>query len=108
MSNFGALHLRVVTPYEKAFREAVSAVGAAPLLAKAEEYHSVADATRDCSLVIGTTAIGHRELQHELYSLAEAATQIRKTMAPRRLPILFGSGKTGLSNDDLSHCHWLL
>jgi len=34
MSNFGALHLRVVTPYEKAFREAVSAVGAAPLLAR--------------------------------------------------------------------------
>src|ERR1700741_3101269 len=31
MSNFGAFHLRVVTPYEKAFREAVSAVGAAPL-----------------------------------------------------------------------------
>ena len=30
MSNFGAFHLRVVTPYEKAFREAVSAVGAAP------------------------------------------------------------------------------
>ena len=58
MSNFGALHLRVVTPYEKAFREAVSAVGAAPLLAKAEEHDSVEDAVSDCSLVIGTTAIG--------------------------------------------------
>jgi tRNA/rRNA methyltransferase len=108
MSNFGALRLRVVTPYEKAFREAVSAVGAAPLLAKAEEYHSVADATRDCSLVIGTTAIGHRELQHELYSLEEAANKIRKAMASGRLAILFGSEKTGLSNNDLSHCHWLL
>lgn len=107
MSNFGALHLRVVTPFEKAFREAVSAVGAAPLLAKAEEYDSVADATRDCSLVIGTTAIGHRELQHELYSLEEAANKIRKAMASGRLAILFGSEKTGLSNDDLSHCHWL-
>jgi tRNA/rRNA methyltransferase len=91
MSNFGALHLR-----------------AAPLLAKAEEYHSVADATRDCSLVIGTTAIGHRELQHELYSLEEAANKIRKAMASGRLAILFGSEKTGLSNNDLSHCHWLL
>src|SRR5712672_4705059 len=77
MSNFGAFHLRVVTPYEKAFREAVSAVGAAPLLAKAEEHDSVAEATRDCSLVIGTTAIGHRELQHQLYSLEEAAKKIR-------------------------------
>ena len=108
MSNFGALHLRVVTPYQIAFREAVSAVGAAPLLAKAEEYDSVAGATRDCSLVIGTTAIGHRELQHELYSLEEAANKIRKAMASGRLAILFGSEKTGLSNQDLSHCHWLM
>lgn len=108
MSNFGALHLRVVTPYEKAFREAVSAVGAAPLLTKAEEYDSIADATRDCSLVIGTTAIGHRELQHELYSLEEGAKKIRKALASGRVAILFGSEKTGLSNHDLSHCHFLL
>jgi tRNA/rRNA methyltransferase len=108
MSNFGAFHLRVVTPYEKAFREAVSAVGAAPLLAKAEEYDSIADATRDCSLVIGSTAIGHRELQHELYPLEEAAKKIRKAMQSGRVAILFGSEKTGLSNEDLSHCHWLL
>ena len=108
MSNFGAFHLRVVTPYEKAFREAVSAVGAAPLLAKAREHDSVAEATRDCTLVIGTTAIGHRELQHELYSLEEAAKRIRKAIASGRVAILFGSEKTGLSNHDLSHCHFLL
>ena len=108
MSNFAALHLRVVTPYDKAFREAVSAVGAAPLLAKAEEHSSVADATRDCSLVIGTTAIGHRELQHGLYSLEAAAKKIGKSLASGRVAILFGSEKTGLSNHDLSHCHFLL
>jgi tRNA/rRNA methyltransferase len=108
MSNFGVFHLRLVTPYEKAFREAVSAVGAAPLLAKAEEHDSVAEATRDCGLVVGTTAIGHRELQHELYSLEEAAKRIRKTLTSGRVAILFGSEKTGLSNDDLSHCHFLL
>ena len=33
MSNFGARHLRLVNPYEVAFREARSAVGAAELLA---------------------------------------------------------------------------
>jgi tRNA/rRNA methyltransferase len=108
MSNFGALHLRVVKPYEKAFREAVSAVGAAPILAEAEEFDSLADATRDCSLIVGTTAIGHRELQHELYSLEEAAKKIRKALASGRVAILFGSEKTGLSNDDLSHCHFLV
>jgi TrmH family RNA methyltransferase len=108
MSNFGAFHLRVVTPYEKAFREAVSAVGAAPLLAKAEEFNSLENAVRDCNLVVGTTAIGHRELQHELYSLEDSAKTIRRKLAGGRVAILFGSEKTGLSNRDLSHCHSLL
>jgi TrmH family RNA methyltransferase len=108
MSNFGALDLRLVTPYEKAFRDAVSAVGAAPLLANAQEFNSVQEAVRDCNLVIGTTAIGNRELQHELVSLDAAGKKIRKKLAGDRVAILFGSEKTGLSNRDLSHCHWLL
>ena len=37
MSNFGVRRLRVVYPYEVAFREARSAVGASELLAKAEQ-----------------------------------------------------------------------
>ena len=108
MSNFGALHLRVVTPYEKAFREAVSAVGAEPLLASAQEFSSVTEAIGDCSLVVGTTAIGNRELQHQLFSLEEAAKKVRRKLASGPVAILFGSEKTGLSNHDLSHCHWLL
>ena len=66
MSNFGFLRLRVVNPYEKAFRTARSAVGAGELLAKAELFESVAEAVADCKLVVGTTAVGHRELQHPL------------------------------------------
>ena len=38
MSNLGALQLRLVTPYEKAYREARSAVGAAGVLREAEEF----------------------------------------------------------------------
>ena len=60
MSNFGFAHLRVVNPYDVAFREARSAVGAAALLADAEEFTSVADAVADCTLVVGTTAVRHR------------------------------------------------
>src|SRR5260221_13361059 len=95
MSNFGAYHLRVVTPYEKAFREAVSAVGAAPLLAKAEEHGTVESAVGDCSLVVGTTSIGHRELQHELYSLEEAAKKIPKKLASGGVRVLLLSTRNG-------------
>ena len=108
MSNFGAFDLCLVTPFERAFREAVSAVGAAPLLAKALELDSVEEAVSDCRLVVGTTAIGNRELQHELYSLENAAKKIRRKLATGRVAVLFGSEKTGLTNKELSHCHWLL
>src|SRR5438876_214264 len=69
MSNFGFLHLRVVNPYELAFREARSAVGAAPLLARAEEFKTLAEAVADCTLVVGTTAVGLRQLQHSVRRL---------------------------------------
>jgi tRNA/rRNA methyltransferase len=108
MSNFGALDLRLVTPYEKAFREAVSAVGAEPLLRSAQELSTVEEAVRDAALVVGTTAIGNRELQHDLYSLEEGAKKIRRKLATGKVAVLFGSEKTGLSNQDLSHCHWLV
>jgi TrmH family RNA methyltransferase len=108
MSNFGFTNLSVVKPYDLAFREARSAVGASPLLASAEEFASVAEAVADCSLVVGTTALGRRVPQHPVRRLEEAARLIRKRLASSRVALLFGSEKRGLSNEDLSHCHWLL
>ncbi len=108
MSNFGFLHLRVVNPYEVAFREARSAVGASQLLANAVEYKSLADAVADCTLVVGTTAVRHRELQHPLKRLEYAARVIRKQLGSGRVALLFGTEKFGLATKDLSHCHWLM
>ena len=108
MSNFGFLHLRVVNPFELAFREARSALGAAPLLAQAEEFKSLAEAVADCSLVVGTSAVGRRSPQHLVRDLRQGGRMIRKRLARDRVALLFGSEKRGLSNEDLSHCHWLL
>jgi tRNA/rRNA methyltransferase len=108
MSNFGAVHMRVVQPYEKAFREAVSAVGASAVLQNAEEFATVAEAVADCWLVVGTTAVGNREIQHPLRSLESAGAMLRKGMTKGKVGLLFGSEKWGLSNESLSHCHWLV
>jgi tRNA/rRNA methyltransferase len=108
MSNFGVRRLRVVNPYEVAFREARSAVGASGLLAKAEQYESVAEAVADCKLVVGTTAATHRELQHRLHRLDEGARAIKRHLATSPVALLFGSERYGLSNDELSHCHWVM
>ncbi len=108
MSNFGIPHLRVVNPYDVAFRDARSAVGAAATLATAEVYKTVGEAVADCSLVVGTTAVGHRDLQHSLIRLEKGARLIRTHLTTGACALLFGSEKFGLSNLDMSHCHWLM
>ncbi len=112
MHDFGFRHLRVVNDYAVPFQTARSAVDASDVLAGAATFATVADAVADCTLVVGTTAVGERALQHPLYALPEAATLLRGEMArgdgAGRVALLFGSEKTGLSNEELSHCHWLL
>ncbi len=117
MSNFGFMDLRLVRPWDPSFQEAReaerSAVGAGDLLARAVVFASVAEAVADCTLVLGTTAVtagGRRDLQHPLDTLAESAELAHAHLqnSEARVAILFGSEKTGLTNDDLSHCHRLL
>jgi TrmH family RNA methyltransferase len=106
MANFGVEDLRVVNPYEVAFREAVSAVGGAHVLQTARVFEAVAEAVADCSLVVGTTAAQKRELQQPIEWIETGVTRIREHAG--RVALLFGSEKFGLSNDDLSYCHTLI
>jgi TrmH family RNA methyltransferase len=109
MSNFGAQWLRLVNPYAVAFREARSAIGALDLLKNAEEFQTVAEAVADCALVVGTTAVGNRALENPLRRLdTRAGSVIRQQLKTGRVALLFGSEKIGLTNEDFTHCHWLL
>ena len=112
MHDFGFSTLRVVNDYAVPFETARSAVDASAVIARAATFAAVAEAVADCTLVVGTTAVGERALQHPLFALPEAATAIRSEMARvqhgGRVALLFGSEKTGLSNEELSHCNWLL
>jgi tRNA/rRNA methyltransferase len=108
MSNFGFGRLRLVNPYHVAFQEARSAVHAHKILRDAEEFPTLAEAIADCRLVVGTTALGHRELQHTLRAVEYGGRLIRKRLAAAPVALLFGSEKFGLSNEDMSYCHWLL
>jgi TrmH family RNA methyltransferase len=106
MANFGVGDLRVVNPYEVAFREAVSAVGGAHVLQTARVFESVAAAVADCSLVIGTSAAQRRELLLPVERLQTGVAQIRGHRG--RVALLVGSEKFGLSNEDMSFCHALI
>jgi TrmH family RNA methyltransferase len=116
MHDFGFSSLRVVNQFPVPLAAAKSAVDASEVMTAATSYTSVAEAVADCTLVVGTTAVGERNLQHQLLPLAEAAprmrAELRREPAPEsakgRVALLLGSEKTGLSNDELSHCNWLL
>jgi tRNA/rRNA methyltransferase len=108
MSNFGCFDLRLVNPYDVAFREARSAVKAQHVLRDAREFETLADAVADCALVVGTTSRGPRALEHPIRRLERGGRIIAKKLTSAPVALLFGSEKYGLSNEDLSHCHWLM
>jgi tRNA/rRNA methyltransferase len=108
MNNFGFSDLRLVNPYEVAFREARSAVNAHKILENAREHATLAEAVEGCELVVGTTSIGHRALEHPLRRLDYGGKIIARKLARAPVALLFGSEKFGLSNEDMSHCHWLM
>ena len=106
MSNFGFFDLRLVNAYRVAVDEARSGVNAGRVLREAREFSSVAEAVSDCHLVAGTTGMGPREVDLPVYGLEVAGRKLRR--AKGRIAVLFGSEKFGLSNEDMSHCHWLM
>lgn len=141
MRDLGFADLRVVNeftpPFEAAQLEATSAIAAGDILQNARRFDRLEDAIADCSLIVGTTAIGARGLQQPVLRLQDAAPSILaklrhiplteqqekpapsdsdslslpSTKAPSgesRVALLFGSEKTGLTNEQLSHCSLLL
>jgi len=75
-------------------------------LQSARVFASVAEATADCTLVVGTTAAQHRVPKLPIERLETGAGAARRHEG--RVGLLFGSEKFGLSNEDMSHCHSLL
>jgi TrmH family RNA methyltransferase len=108
MHGFGFSDLRLVNDYSVGLETARSAIDASEILAQAKQFASVPEAVADCNLVVGTTAVGERKREHPLYALAEGGALVHSALTSGRVALLFGSEKTGLSNDALSHCHWLM
>lgn len=110
MANFGFRNLVVVNPYSVAWRETRSAVRASAVVEKAKKYKTLKAALRSSHVVVGTSAGSRRSAQaatwiglDELRALSKETNQKRRSLA-----IVFGSERSGLSNDDLNHCHYVL
>ena len=134
IANFGFSDLVVVSPYEAAWQETRSAVGAEEIVKSARAVPTLVDAAGDASVVVGTTSGSRRNLTRELISLTDLRPWLESRMEPRhertesrgarrsgsakregrsaarvqRAALLFGSEKTGLSNAEMSYCHALV
>ncbi len=109
MANFGFSRLTVVAPYEPHWREARSAVGSTELLHFAQESPTLAEAVRDCALVLGTGTLTHRKPEQPVVSLHQLAPVVNEHL-PRggKIAMVFGPEKHGLTRTDLSYCHALV
>ena len=109
MANFGLGELAVVAPFEPTWEEArTAAVGGGAVMAAARSLSTLSEALGDATLVIGTSTGSGRNLGRELLPLEALAPWLRRRRARGRAALLFGSEKTGLSNEDLSRCHALV
>lgn len=108
MANFGFREMVVVAPYGPVWQETRSAVGAEEVVTSARAVDSLVEAAGDAATVIGTTAGSRRNLDRDLIPLPDLPAWLRERKAKGRVAVLFGSEKTGLSNEHLSYCHALI
>lgn len=104
MANFGLRDLVLADPYAPVWKEARSAVGAAELLRRARSLPLPA-AIKGASLVLGTCGAARR-LQKPLVSLPALGEFLKERLsAGEKFAVLFGNEKTGLTKEELGHCH---
>jgi len=108
MKNMGLEELSLVDPVLFPNAEATArASGADDLLAGAGCVATLEEALAGCSLVIGASA-RNRTLPVPMLDPRECAEMVVQQPAQTRTAIVFGRERTGLSNDELDRCHYLV
>ena len=108
MKNMGLGRLSLVAPLIFPSAEATArASGADDLLANASVYSTLAEAISDAVLVVGASA-RTRALPVPILNPRECAQLIYKQPDVQRIAVLFGNEQSGLSNQELDQCHYLV
>lgn len=108
MKNMGLEELYLVDPKVFPSAEATArASGADDLLAKAVCVDRLDTAIGDVSLVIGASARS-RTLPLPMLNPRACAELVQQQAESTRTAILFGRERTGLTNDELDRCHYLV
>lgn len=107
MKTMGLTQLVLVQPRQAIDAEALArAAGADDLLAQAKVCDSLTEALSGCRLVIGSSARA-RSLAWPEVDPAGCAAQLLQESEQGEVALLLGRERSGLTNDELSHCHFL-
>ena len=107
MGNFGFEDLRLINPWDPTWQEAKSAVGASPILKKAKVFDSIEEAAKDANILIATTALKNRKPFQQILTLNKIDSFLKENK-DKKIAILFGSEKTGLSAEDIDKADYIL
>ena len=109
MKTMGLEQLTLVAPAQFPHAEATArASGADDVLARAGVVATLPEAVADCGLVYATSARSRSQYYWPTYTPREAAPRILAAAAGGAAALVFGTERTGLSNDELGLCQALV
>ena len=108
MKTMGLRRLRLISPLNPGGRSARAlAHGAEDILDNAVVVDDLVAAIADCTVVCGTTARPRQLRKHALLSPANLAEHIIDHSRTGKVALMFGTERTGLTNDEADICRYL-
>jgi tRNA (cytidine32/uridine32-2'-O)-methyltransferase len=108
MKNMAMVNLCLVNPKIFPSAEATArAAGSDDILAQAEVHGSLAEAISDCSVVFATSA-RLRTISWPEIAPRACADMIMRELSGQKVALVFGRENSGLTNQELDLCHYLL
>jgi tRNA (cytidine32/uridine32-2'-O)-methyltransferase len=108
MKNMAMANLYLVNPKVFPTAEATArAAGSDDILARAEVCGSLAEAIADCSVVFATSA-RLRTISWPEIAPRACADIIKRELSGQKVALVFGRENSGLTNQELDLCHYLL
>lgn len=108
MKTMGLSRLALVQPRRRPGAEAIAcASGADDLLASAAIHDDLVTAVADCRLVIGSSA-RPRSVQWPTLDPRACAQLLCREAAQGEVALLLGRERSGLANEELARCHYLV
>ncbi len=104
IANFGYTDLVVIDPYEPVWQETRSAPDAEAVVKNARAVGSWEEAVEDRTLVIGTSSFHQRDQEQAVIELPNLNTHLSAFPGSEPLVLVFGSERSGLSNEELARC----